>query len=91
MFDGGPSGTVPDWILWPRYGTGFGGIMGPLEIVGIGDGTLILRVTEEAGTAIFTTGALLVDWGGRLLLVVGAGGMGLKEPSELRIDVCVWA
>jgi hypothetical protein len=64
--------------------------MGPLEPFGIGDGTLILRAVDEAETSIFTTGAPLVGWGRRLLLVVDAGGTRLKGIPELRIDVGPW-
>lgn len=60
--------------------------MGPLEVVGVGDGS-------EAETAIFTAGAPLVDWDGRFLLVVGAGSTGLACLLPVlsgRIDIGRW-
>lgn len=88
MFDGGPLDVVAGCIGGPRYGIGFGGITGSLEVFGIGDGKFMPRAVEEAETEMFTAaGAPLVGWVGRFLLVVDAGGTGLTELLVFCIDV----
>lgn len=87
MFDGGPLDAVAGCIGGPRYSIGFGGIVGPFELFGSGDGTFMPRAVE-AETAMFTAaGAPLVGWVGGFLLAVGAGGTGFGRLPVLRIDV----